>query len=141
MRHCGPHELRILIADRPGPARSALSSTLSALDDIAVVGAEGSGREIGSAMRALHPDVVVIDDRLLGEWREPYDLGVQLVVVGVDDDPAFAARASQRRAVAWLPKECAGDQLVDVLDGIRASLTRRMPFVAAAPRGGRESAP
>ena|SRR5690242_3956128 len=140
MQHCGPHELRVLIADRPGPARSALCNTLSALDDVAVVGAEGSAREIGSAMRALHPDVVVVDDRLLGDWREPYDLGVRLVVVGVDDDPAFAARAAQRRAVAWLPKECAGDDLVGVLDGIRGSLTRRMPPVAAMP-GRRASGP
>jgi DNA-binding NarL/FixJ family response regulator len=141
MQHCGPHELRILIADRPGPARSALCNTLSALDDVAVVGAEGSAREIGATIRALHPDVLVVDDRLLGDWREPYDPGVQVVVVGVDDDPAFAARAAQRRAIAWVPKECAGDQLVRVLDGLRVSLTRRMPPVAAAPLRGRESAP
>jgi hypothetical protein len=39
-----------------------------------VVGAEGSAREIGATIRALHPDVLVVDDRLLGDWREPYAL-------------------------------------------------------------------
>jgi DNA-binding NarL/FixJ family response regulator len=114
-----PHELRILIADRPGPARSALAGTLSAVEDVVVVGAEGCARELGATLRALRPDVVVIDDRLLGEWNEPYDPRVRVIVVGVDDDPADAV----------------------LLEEIRRSLTRTRTRVPPALHGGPGSAP
>ena len=136
-----PHQLRILIADRPGPARSALASMLSALDDVVVVGAEGSTAGLRAALRTHRPDVLVVDDRMLNDWREPYDVNVQLVVVGVDDDPAYAARAARRRAVAWLPKECAGDEIVAVLDEIRRTLIRRMPPAPLALHGEPGSGP
>ena len=139
--HSQECDLRVLIADRPGPARSAMASTLSALDDVVVVGAEGCAPELGAALRALRPDVVVIDDRLLAEWRTPYDPRVKVIVVGVDDDPAYAARAARRHAVAWVAKECAGDEIGVLLEQIRGSLNRTMPQMALARHGRPGSAP
>lgn len=138
--HSEPHQLRILIADRPGPARSALAGMLTAVDDVVVVGAEGSAAGLRAALRTRRPDVLVIDDRLLGDWHEPYELNLNVIVVGVDDDPLYAKRANQRHAAAWVPKECAGEQLVGVLDGIRDSLTRRTPPAPPALHGERGSA-
>jgi DNA-binding NarL/FixJ family response regulator len=42
------------------------------------------------------------------------DLRARLVVVGVDDDPAYLARARRIGAEAWVPKELA-DRLLPVL--------------------------
>jgi DNA-binding NarL/FixJ family response regulator len=92
--HTEDCQLRVLVADRPGPARSALARMLSAIDGVTVIGAEGSGRDLGGTLRTLRPDVVVIGDRLLGEWPEQRDAGVRLIVAG--DDADVCASLSRR---------------------------------------------
>jgi DNA-binding NarL/FixJ family response regulator len=62
------------------------------------------------------PDVVVIDDRLLRDERwTGQDDDVRVIVVGVDDDRGFAARAHRIGAEAWVPKDCAGSLLPRLL--------------------------
>jgi DNA-binding NarL/FixJ family response regulator len=117
---------RVLIADRPGPARRALASVLAGLHDVTVVGAEG-GETLPRALRELRPDVVVIDDRVLDSWDSAVDEHVRLVIVGADDDPGYAGRAARLNAVAWLPKECAGERLADAVHTARRSLSRLTP--------------
>jgi hypothetical protein len=41
---------------------------------------------------------------------------VRVIVVGVDDDPAFAARAHRLGAEAWVAKDRADDQLPALLE-------------------------
>jgi hypothetical protein len=41
-----------------------------------------------------------------------------VIIVGVDDDPAFAARAVQLGAEAWIAKDRADDELPEAL-GVR----------------------
>ena len=63
-------------------------------------------------MQETGADVLIVDDRL---WREERwtaeDLGVRLIVVGVDDDPGFAARAARAGAEAVVAKERADSVL------------------------------
>jgi hypothetical protein len=42
------------------------------------------------------------------------DGGMQMIVVGADDNPGYAARAERLGAIAWIPKERA-DSLLPVL--------------------------
>lgn len=131
LQHAG--ELtRVLIADRPGPARSALASLLAGLPGITVVGAEG-GETLTRGLYELRPDVVVIDDRLLSSWDQAAGENVGLVVVGADDDPGYAERAALAHAVTWLPKECAGERLADAVYTARRSLSRRTGPSPAEP--------
>ena len=68
-------------------------------------------------MRRGRADVLVIDDRLINGHTHP--LGgtgprsdaVRLIVIGIDDDPTFAARARRLGAEHWIAKEHVDDAL------------------------------
>jgi DNA-binding NarL/FixJ family response regulator len=45
------------------------------------------------------------------------ELGSRLVVIGVDDDPAYTARARRIGAEAWVPKDRADELLPELLLG------------------------
>jgi DNA-binding NarL/FixJ family response regulator len=116
-----PSRVRVLLADREGVARHALAALLQSLPGIVLVGIVASMEDVTAAMRRERPHVVVVDDRLLrstshvlagtGPTRDP----VRVIVVGVDDDPAFAARAQRLGAEAWIAKDRADDELPRLL--------------------------
>ena len=75
------------------------------------------GSELRDALEELRPDVLVIDDRLLRDGHVlPRQAGLRVIVVGVDDDPAYAARAERLGAVAWVAKERADLILAGVFE-------------------------
>ena len=115
--------MRVLLADREGTARRALASLLRSVPGVALVAEAGNREEIAAAMRRARPDVIVIDDRLVigssahiltGAGPAPFP--IRVIVVGVDDDPAFAARARRLGAEAWIAKDRADDQLPGFLE-------------------------
>jgi DNA-binding NarL/FixJ family response regulator len=116
-----PVAVRTLLADREGAARHALAALLRDLDDVSLVGVVATREDLPGEVRRLRPDVVVIDDRLLNDGRHPLTgIGptrsqVRVIVVGVDDDPAFAARARQLGAQAWIAKDRADEELPRLL--------------------------
>jgi DNA-binding NarL/FixJ family response regulator len=101
-----PLQTRVLLADKAGVSRTALARVLAQTPGVELVDEIGDGPELRDALEWLRPDVLVIDDRL---WRNgdrlPRVGGLRMIVVGVDDDPAYAARAADQGAEAWLPKE------------------------------------
>jgi DNA-binding NarL/FixJ family response regulator len=99
-------ETRVLLADRPGPARTALARLVAETPGVALVANVARFEDIEPAVQAWRPDVVVVDDRLLREsrWTRGQH-GVRLLVVGIDDDPGFLARARRIGAEGWIPKE------------------------------------
>jgi DNA-binding NarL/FixJ family response regulator len=115
--------MRVLLADREGSARRALVNLLRSIPGVVLAAEAGTREEIAEAMRHLRPDVVVIDDRLvLGSGGHvlagtgPTSAPVRVIVVGVDDDPAFAARAHRLGANAWIAKDRADDELRGLLE-------------------------
>jgi DNA-binding NarL/FixJ family response regulator len=101
-----PLPTTVLLADQPGVSRTALASVLADTPGVTLVAKLAEPGLIESAVREMHPDVVIVDDRLLrdGHWTRR-DLGTRLIVVGVDNDPGFGARARRMGAEAWVPKE------------------------------------
>jgi DNA-binding NarL/FixJ family response regulator len=101
-----PRSIRVLLADRPGFGRTALARLLKDTPGVTLVGKLGKRELIEPAIEETRPEVIVMDDRLLRDdhWTGR-DLGVRLIMVGVDDDPGFAARARQIGAEAWVPKD------------------------------------
>jgi DNA-binding NarL/FixJ family response regulator len=67
-------------------------------------------------VRETRPDVVVVDERMFRNdaWTASV-AGARLVVMGVDDDPAYPARARRIGAEAWVPKDRADTLLPAVL--------------------------
>ena len=147
--------VRALLADREGAARRALATLIGSLKGVTLVGEVATREHLADAVRRLTPDVVVIDDRLLltGEHPlvgvGPLRATVRLIVVGVDDDPAFAARAHSLGAHAWVAKDRADEDLPRLLETVMtrlliaydASESSRASIAAAAAlfrrRGGR----
>jgi DNA-binding NarL/FixJ family response regulator len=113
----GASTTRVLLADRAGPARRAVADVLNGLDDTMLVGEVDSRTDVAEAVRRLRVDVVVIDDRLLPaqghvlDGSGPLVADVRTIVMGVDDHPAFAARARSLGAAAWIAKANADEEL------------------------------
>jgi DNA-binding NarL/FixJ family response regulator len=106
---------RVLLADEAGFSRIALTGLLHDTPGVELVGVEADPRSLRSAFARLGPDVLIVDDRLLQQldWLAG-DMGVRVIVIGVDDDPAYTARAARLGAITWLPKERA-DLLLEAL--------------------------
>lgn len=114
----------VVLADRPGIGRTALAALIADTPGLRLLAKLSDTREAVPVVRELQPDVVVVDDRLLRDdgWSAR-ELDARLVVVGVDDDPGFEARARRIGAEAWIPKERA-DALLPLLLTRSPALTR-----------------
>jgi chemotaxis response regulator CheB len=108
-----PSGTRVLLADEPGFSRDALADLLAGTPGVELAGLVADPGTLRQALARIAPDVLVIDDRLLQhlDWL-PGGRGLSVIVVGVDDDPAYSVRATRLGAVTWLPKERA-DLLVE----------------------------
>jgi len=114
-------DVRVLLADYEGAGRRALAGVLSSMTGVVLAGEVAERAELAAALRLARADVLVIDDRLLRDGgRALADLERQapelrILVLGVDDDPAFATRAQHLGAEAWIAKDRAGEQLPALL--------------------------
>lgn len=123
--------LRVLLADSHNVARSAVSGVLSSLPGVVLVGEATTRSEIARGLGSTSPDVLVIDDDLVGRdgWGL-VDAGLTVVVIGLDGDPAYARRARDLGAMAWVPKEHADVLLPDVLARAGGTSPRALRAIA-----------
>jgi DNA-binding NarL/FixJ family response regulator len=107
---------RVLLADYPGVGRSALAVLISESPGLELVAKASFPEELALALEEARPDVVVVDDRMLrdGAWTGRA-ADTRLIAMGVDDDPAYRARARRLGAEAWVPKDRADTLLPAVL--------------------------
>jgi DNA-binding NarL/FixJ family response regulator len=114
--------MRVLLADREGAARNSIEDVLRRLAPVSFVGVVGSRDDLARAVRRMRPDVLVIDDRLLVAVDHvltrsgPLTRPLRVIVVGVIDEPAYAARALNLGAEAWIPKDRADEELARLLE-------------------------
>jgi DNA-binding NarL/FixJ family response regulator len=107
-----PPSIKVLLADRAGFGRTALATILADTPGVTIVATVADPDLVEATVEETRPDVVVVDDRLLGDERwTGRDGHARVIVVGVDDDPGFAARALRIGAEAWVPKDRAGTLL------------------------------
>ena len=112
-----PIRTRVLLADQPGFSRTVLARVLKETPGVTLTEVMTDGSELRDALEELRPDVLVIDDRLLRDGHVlPRQEGLRVIVVGVDDDPAYAVRAERLGAVAWVAKERADLILAGVFE-------------------------
>jgi DNA-binding NarL/FixJ family response regulator len=116
--------IRVVLVDDHAVVRRGLEQLLSGAGDLEVVGQAGDGDEALDVVRALRPDVVVMDlqmpgtdgveatRRIVGE-----QLGAEVLVLTSFSDSARIAAALDAGAVGYLLKDADPD---DVLDGVRA---------------------
>ena len=138
--------IRLVVADDHAVVRSGLRLLLEAEDDFSVVAEAG---EIDTAKRmvgAHRPDVLVLDLNMPGPPSLPVipELAQQtaVVVLTMQNDPAFAREALQSGALGYVLKEAADAELVQAIraaaDGrtyLNPELGARMAAAPAEPAG------
>jgi hypothetical protein len=110
------HVSRVVLADLPGPGRDALASLIEGAPSVALAAQVSTLAELDIVLGEEPVDAVLLDDRLLrGGPQNAWQAVARLVVTGVDDDPAYTARAARIGALAWVAKEAADDVLIALL--------------------------
>ncbi len=135
--------IRILLADDHAVVRSGLRHVLGAEDDMEVVAEAGDLEETLRKVRGHRPDVLVLDLNLgrsssLPAIPQLSEL-TRVVVLTMQDDPAFARRALADGAAGFVLKETAEGVLLDAVRQAAAGGTYLDPALgarlAAAPAG------
>jgi CheY-like chemotaxis protein len=138
-----PADIRVLLADDTLIAREGWRKILATESDITVVGEATLAQQTAHQVRALRPDVVLLDliwwdDRSAGlaaiQQIRQQGLPVKIIAVTVEHDLARDAR--QAGADAVLPKGFTRDDLVNLIRTLA-----QMPGVTAAAQPSAGPAP
>ena len=128
-------QIRLVIADDHAVVRSGLKLLLEAEDGVTVVAEAGEIDTTKRMVAAHRPDVLVLDLNMPGPPSLPAipDLAQQtaVVVLTMQNDPAFAREALQSGALGYVLKEAADAELRR-----RGARGRRRPHVSE-PRARR----
>ncbi|HEY3189973.1 MAG TPA: response regulator transcription factor [Solirubrobacteraceae bacterium] len=138
---------RIVLADDHAVVRSGLKLLLESEDDLEVVAVAGDAEDALRYVRGHKPDVLVLDLNMPGR-RASLDVipevgeaspGTRVVVLTMQEDPAFARRALRDGATGYVLKEAADEELVQAVrlaaDGRPYLHPRLGAALAAAPEG------
>ena len=139
-------EIRVVIADDHAVVRSGLRLLLDAEDGLHVVAEAGNIDDAKRMVRAHRPGVLVLDLNMPGGESLPAipELAEQtaVVVLTMQNDPAFARRALQDGATGYVLKEAADAELVQAVqaaaDGrtyLNPQLGARMAAAPPTPEG------
>jgi two-component system response regulator NreC len=144
-------QTRIVLADDHAVVRSGLRLVLEGEAGFAVVAEAGTVEETLRKVRAIRPDVLVLDLNMGSESSLPSIPTLRtdvpetaVVVLTMQNEPAFARQALQAGASAYVLKEAADDELVHAVQAaargeiylnpqLGARLAAEPPPAAAAP--------
>jgi two-component system response regulator NreC len=138
--------IRLVIADDHAVVRTGLKLLLQAEDGLSVAAEAGEIDTTMRMVRAHRPDVLVLDLNMPGPASLPAipELAQQtaVVVLTMQNDPAFARQALQAGALGYVLKEAADAELVSAVraaaDGrtyLNPELGARMAAAPPAPEG------
>ena len=130
--------IRVVIADDHAVVRSGLRMLLEAQDDMHVVAEAGDVPTALQVIRAHRPTVAVLDLNMPGgsgleaipALRESTP-ETAIVVLTMQDDPAFARQALQGGALGFVLKEAADEELLDAVKLAAAGDTYLNPRLGA----------
>jgi len=134
-------EIRVVIADDHAVVRAGLKLLLDAEEGLTVVAEAGEIDETRRRVTAYKPDVLVLDLNMPGRPSLPAipELAAitAIVVLTMQDDPAFAREALQNGAKGYVLKEAADAELVEAVRAAAEGRTYLNPGlgarIAAAP--------
>jgi two-component system response regulator NreC len=134
-------EIRVVIADDHAVVRAGLKLLLDAEEGMTVVAEAGEIDEARRRVTAYKPDVLVLDLNMPGRPSLPaipeLATATAIVVLTMQDDPAFAREALQNGARGYVLKEAADAELVEAVRAAADGRTYLNPSlgarIAAAP--------
>jgi DNA-binding NarL/FixJ family response regulator len=133
-----PPRLRILLVDDQPLFRRALATLISAQFDMTVVGEGEDGRDALEKVRALQPDLVVMDVNMPGASgvdgvrairQAGFATPIVMLTVSEDDDDLF--ESIKAGANGYLLKNVKPEQLFDDLRGVMRGEAPIAPAVAS----------
>jgi DNA-binding NarL/FixJ family response regulator len=139
---------RVLIVDDHRTFAELLAGALQAAG-MAVLGTAHSAAQAVAMAQDMQPDLVVMDIQMprqdgLSATRRLREVAPLTVVAVVSDhrDPEWVVRATQAGASAFIPKDCALAEMLDILARVRAGQMLIAPSTfATAPTAGTRPAP
>ena len=128
----------IVIADDHGVVRSGLRMLLEAEPDFEVVAEAGDVDSARRYVRGHKPGILILDLNMPGEpslsaipqLREEFP-ATQIVVLTMQDDPAFAREAMRAGALGYVLKEAADAELVEAVRDAARGVTYLHPRLGA----------
>jgi len=141
-------EITIVLADDHRVVRSGLRLLLQGEDGMRVVGEVGDADAALRMVGTRRPDVLVLDLNMPGspslgvipQVREVCDR-THVVVLTMQDDPAFAREALQSGANAYVLKEAADEELVSAVRAASEGRTYLNPELGARLAAAPPAAP
>lgn len=131
-------QIRVVLADDHRVVRAGLRMVLEAEPDMTVLAEAGDVPSAMRAVRAHHPHVLVLDLNMPGEPsleaipRFTAELPeTAIVVLTMQQDPAFAREALRSGARGYVLKEAADDELVQAVRLARDGRTYLTPELGA----------
>ncbi|MFN8630581.1 MAG: response regulator transcription factor [Chloroflexota bacterium] len=133
-----PPKLRVLLVDDQPLFRRALATLISAQFDMTVVGEGENGRDALEKVRALHPDIVVMDvnmpnatgvDGVNAIRSAGFSTPIVMLTVSEDDDDLF--ESIKAGANGYLLKNVRPEDLFEDLRGVMRGEAPIAPAVAS----------
>lgn len=130
--------IRVILVDDHAVVRSGLRRVLEAGSDIEVVGEASNVRDAVFEVRAQKPDVIVMDVVMPGTsgiegtplvLHEAPD--AKVLVLSMQDDPAYVREAFDAGASGYVMKEAADDEVVDAVRAVAAGQRYLHPALGA----------
>ena len=140
--------VKIVIADDHAVVRSGLRMLLDSESGFEVVAEAGDVDAARRYVRGHHPSVLVLDLNMPGgssleaipSLREEFP-GTQIVVLTMQDDPAFAREAMRAGALGYVLKEAADAELVEAVRDAAEGRTYLHPRLGARLAAEPDSGP
>ena len=128
--------IRALLVDDHQIVRSGVRRILEATGRFDIVGEASGVHEAVERARLLRPEIVVLDLALrdgsgLDAITEIRELGARVVILSMQDEPAYARRAFELGAQGYVIKDAADDELAGAIDTVLADRVYVHPALAA----------
>ena len=128
--------IRALLVDDHQIVRSGVRKVLEATGRIEVVGEAAGLAEALERAGLLRPDVVVLDLTLrdgsgLDAIAELRAAGARVVILSMQDEPAYARKAFELGAQGYVVKDAADEELADAIDAVLGDRIYVHPALAA----------
>jgi len=128
--------IRALLVDDHQIGRSGVRKVLEATGRIEVVGEAAGVAEALERAGLLRPDVVVLDLTLrdgsgLDAIAELRAAGARVVILSMQDEPAYARKAFELGAQGYVVKDAADEELADAIDAVLGDRIYVHPALAA----------
>jgi two-component system response regulator NreC len=128
--------IRVLLVDDHQIVRSGVRRVLEETSRFDIVGEAAGVREALDRARQLRPEVVVLDLTLrdgsgLDAIAELRELGSRVVILSMQDEPAYARKAFELGAQGYVVKDAADDELAGAIEAVLADRIYVHPSLAA----------